>query len=283
MPVEVLAQIGPNLSNLLLFLIETAETLGVDLNLLILALVAASMLAFYILYAAITPVAKRRRKKGLKKGETQVAAELLEEGEIEFEEREEKERPLALELPSERVQIESKGDRLVIKLSEPRVRTVEIQPPEAAVERQVEGAVRVKGPRKAVVEPAEEPPITRPAEVREPLNLAGASLDSAMAMVARRHSLGSLTMVNTEGLLIGTTSEFPEEEAAQATSLLATLSRKEELRWIEIAGKEMIYLFYATVGDMGVIAMAKRGEKLDTHTLLALGKDIASVAQLLAP
>ena len=102
-------------------------------------------------------------------------------------------------------------------------------------------------------------------------------------MVAKRHSLGGLTMVNTEGLLIGTTSEFPEEEAAQATSLLASLSRKEELRWIEIAGKGMIYLFYATVGDMGVIAMAKRGEKLDTHTLLALGKDIASVAQLLAP
>ncbi|MBI4345034.1 MAG: hypothetical protein HY555_05590 [Euryarchaeota archaeon] len=281
MPVEVLAQIGPNLSNLLLFLTETAETLGVDLNLLILALVAASMLALYVFYAAITPVAKRRRKKGLKKGETQVAAELLEEGEIEFEEREEKERPLALELPSERVQIESKGDRLVIKLSEPRVRTVEIQPPEAAVERQVEGAVRVKGPRKAAVEPLV--PEEGPAEIREPLELHGMPLDSAMAMVAKRHSLESLTMVNTEGLLIGTTSEFPEEEAAQATSLLASLSRKEELRWIEIAGKEMIYLFYATVGEMGVIAMAKRGEKLDTRTLLALGKDIASVAQLLAP
>lgn len=281
MPVEVLAQIGPNLSNLLLFLTETAETLGVDLNLLILALVAASMLALYVFYAAITPVAKRRRKKGLKKGETQVAAELLEEGEIEFEEREEKERPLALELPSERVQIESKGDRLVIKLSEPRVRTVEIQPPEAAVERQVEGAVRVKGPRKAAVEPLV--PEEGPAEIREPLELHGMPLDSAMAMVAKRHSLESLTMVNTEGLLIGTTSEFPEEEAAQATSLLASLSRKEELRWIEIAGKEMIYLFYATAGDMGVIAMAKREEKLDTHTMLALGKDIASVAQLLAP
>ena len=281
MPVEVLAQIGPNLSNLLLFLTETAETLGVDLNLLILALVAASMLALYVFYAAITPVAKRRRKKGLKRGETQVAAELLEEGEIEFEEREEKERPLALELPSERVQIESKGDRLVITLSEPRVRTVEIQPPEAAVERQVEGAVRVKGPRKAAGEPLV--PEESLAKIREPLDLAGASMDSAMAMVAKRHSLESLTMVNTEGLLIGTTSEFPEEEAAQATSLLASLSRKEELRWIEIAGKEMIYLFYATAGDMGVIAMANRGEKLDTHTLLSLGKDIASVAQQLAP
>lgn len=281
MPVEVLAQIGPNLSNLLPFLTETAETLGVDLNLLILAIVAASVLLLYVFYAAITPVAKRRRKKGLKRGETQVAAELPEEGEIEFEEAAETGKPLSLELPSERVQIESKGGRLVIKLSEPRVRTVEIQPPEAAVERQVEGAVRAKGPRKAAVEPLI--PEEGPAEIREPMDLAGASLDSAMAMVAKRHSLESLTMVNTEGLLIGTTSELPEEEAAQATSLLASLSRKEELRWIEIAGKEMIYLFYATAGEMGVIAMAKRGEKLDTSTLLALGKDIASVAQLLAP
>jgi len=72
---------------------------------------------------------------------------------------------------------------------------------------------------------------------------------------------------------------------ATAQTILDTY-RRYGFRRVETPALENIALLTRGGGGENeklIFKVLKRGEKLDTSTLLALGEDIASVAQLLAP
>ncbi len=176
-----------------------------------------------------------------------------------------------VEIEASAIQIEPRGDKFVIKLITPEVRKAAEKVIE--VPKVVEKIVEVP---KAVELPAVKP---RAASVKS-INIESAkSIDEAMTLIADKYGISAITLANPEGLVISSTSNTPDEDAAQAAFLYDSMTSGkyklgEGLRYVEIAGSEMKYLLSAPYKDTRIISLVKSKNKLESSALDMLAEDL---------
>lgn len=144
-----------------------------------------------------------------------------------------------LKFPADRVKVEMDGDNLIVKIYEPRGK-VETRP----------GSLEVELPK---------------------------DINAAMVSIAQKYSLASITLVNTDGLLIESTSETPGEDAARAMSRISSMDiSKDSATRSEISDTEVV--FAIPYKKTHVIALVKSKAKLESTEI---ERDLAAAVSLL--
>jgi len=111
---DVLYQIDPYIAYVTPFLKDFSGYLGIDINILIFIGLSFLLLLLYVLYAAFTPVAKRRGRR-VRRGEVQ-RRPVSPEGLSSTPAMGVRDLPRYFEVPSDKVRIEERGDKILIDL-----------------------------------------------------------------------------------------------------------------------------------------------------------------------
>ncbi|NOZ76515.1 MAG: hypothetical protein GXO65_02325 [Euryarchaeota archaeon] len=126
--------------------------------------------------------------------------------------------PKSLEIPGRDIYIELHGGNVSIKVNEPVEPAGEVEGGEVVPEERVEMA----GEPAAPAPQEEEKPEKKGPDINN-LRIV-ADINSAVSIIAKKHGLDSLTLANSEGLVIASSREDPDEDAAEAASVVAEKS-----------------------------------------------------------
>ncbi|MBI5389084.1 hypothetical protein HZB01_01760, partial [Candidatus Woesearchaeota archaeon] len=180
---------------------------------------------------------------------------------------------------SDKVQIEMGMDKMMVSLLEKMPRPmvtekgIEVPAVKPAEAKHVEAVVERKIP--AVAPPA--PPAIEAIEIEKARNIS-----SAIKSITKKYSLDSLTMISASGLLIGSSSNTPDVDAALATSLLSEIEMTDRVTMAKIEGKGVKYLFSIPYKGTHVVSLLKTGKQFDAAILGFLENDLKASVSLVS-
>ena len=109
------------------------------------------------------------------------------------------------------------------------------------------------------------------------IEITGEDISSCLNCINSKYRLSSITIADSEGLVVGSTSSTPEEDAAHAVSFSLGAGVGDKIDRIELIGKENSYIFNVKYGDAKLIVIAKSRERIPGEYLNKLEKDIKEV------
>lgn len=109
------------------------------------------------------------------------------------------------------------------------------------------------------------------------IEIVGEDILSCLSRINSKYRLSSITIADSEGLVVGSTSSTPEEDAAHAVSFSLGAGVGEKIDRIELIGEENSYIFNVRYGDAKLIVIAKSRERIPEKYLNMLEKDIKEV------
>ncbi len=113
----------------------------------------------------------------------------------------------------------------------------------------------------------------------EEIEIIGEDISSCLKLIDKKYRLSSITIADSEGLVVGSTSNAPEEDAAYAVSFSLGARVGEKIDRIELIGKENSYIFNIDYPDVDtkLIVIAKSKERIPEKYLIKLEEDIMKV------
>jgi len=109
------------------------------------------------------------------------------------------------------------------------------------------------------------------------IEIVGEDISSCLNCINSKYRLSSITIADSEGLVVGSTSSTPEEDAAHAVSFSLGAGVGEKINRIELIGDENSYIFNVRYGDAKLIVITKSRERIPEKYLNMLKKDIKEV------
>lgn len=153
---------------------------------------------------------------------------------------------------------------------------------EAVVVPRPEPKVTVKPPVEAPKEkPAENAPVK--AEVAVPaIDVVKGTLKESIDALEKKYRLNAITLATTDGLVIASTINDAEEEAAVWSGKFSELSKEKPATYYSLADKG-IYLYSAESGSNKVIGIARRPSALEQPEIAGLQSDTRKIVDKFAP